>query len=129
MIPPTRSRLLLVDDDPGTVMTMAQSLSAHYDIQFVLSGEEALARIAQQTPDLILLDRMMPGMDGLAVLAALRAGNPPCPAPVLMVTARTDEENEHEARAAGAADILHKPIDPLILQQKVAALLDTVVSA
>lgn len=105
-----RPHVLVVDDVLENVDVLGEALAEIAEIQFATSGQEGLALALQGRPDLILLDVMMPDMDGLQVLAALRQDAAMRTVPVLFVTARTDAASESAALAAGAVDFIHKPI-------------------
>ena len=105
-----RPNLLLVDDMPQNVEVMAEYLCEAYDSQCAFSGDEALALLAQEEqplPDLILLDVMMPGMDGFAVCRSLKANPRTRTIPVIFVTAKQDTDSEVAALAAGGVDFIH----------------------
>jgi signal transduction histidine kinase/HPt (histidine-containing phosphotransfer) domain-containing protein len=102
--------VLVVDDVLENVDVLGEALAEIAEIQFATSGREGLALALQGRPDLILLDVMMPDMDGLQVLACLRQDPGMSTVPVLFVTARTDAASESAALAAGAVDFIHKPI-------------------
>ena len=106
----SRPLILIVDDVVENVVLLAEVLAAEGDIQFATSGREGVDLARQSAPDLILLDMMMPEMDGLQVCAALREQDATREVPVLFVTARTDPASESQALAAGAVDFIHKPI-------------------
>ena len=117
-----RPTLLVVDDVPQNVEIIAEYLSEDYDCQCAFSGDEALALLAPADlplPDLILLDVMMPGMDGYAVCRALKAEARIRGIPVIFVTAKQDTESEVAALAAGGVDFIHKPIVPETLRARV----------
>ncbi len=105
-----RPLILVVDDVVENVTLLAEVLADEGEIQFATSGQEGLALARQGQPDLILLDMMMPDMDGLQVCAALREDPLTRDLPVLFVTARTEPAIESQALAAGAVDFIHKPI-------------------
>ena len=105
-----RPLILIVDDVVENVTVLAEVLADEGEIQFATSGQEALDLARQGLPDLILLDMMMPDMDGLQVCAALREDPLTHALPVIFVTARTEPASESQALAAGAVDFIHKPI-------------------
>jgi signal transduction histidine kinase len=119
---PERPTLLVVDDMPQNVEVIAEYLSEAYDSQCAFSGEEALALLAQEDlplPDLIMLDVMMPGMDGYAVCRSLKKNARTRSIPVIFVTAKQDIESEVAALAVGGVDFIHKPIVPETLRARV----------
>ena len=87
---PHRANLLLVDDIPSNIQILAAALDQDYDIRFATSGLQALELVAQAIPDLILLDVMMPGLDGLEVCRRLKANPDSREIPVIFVTAKGD---------------------------------------
>ena len=112
-------RLLLVDDDRSSIMTMNQVLGATHDLRFATSGARALELIRESAPELILLDMVMPEMDGIETLRQIRAYAGTRATPVLIVTARNDAESESSALRAGADDFITKPINPDVLKARV----------
>ena len=117
-------RILVVDDDAmnrklfGAVLT-----KAGFQVSCVSSGAEALALTAVEAPDLVLLDYMMPEMNGPEVLVRMRAQPRMERVPVFLITASTLDEHIEEGRRAGADDYLFKPLDPQTLRTRVAAAL------
>lgn len=111
----TRSKeaaILIVDDNPTNCQLLAKRLSRQgYRCSQATSGKQALQMVAEQAPDIMLLDMMMPEMDGLEVLAVLRRSHDSISLPVLMVTARNEGEDVVSAFAAGANDYIEKPVD------------------
>ena len=117
-----RARVLVVDDQPANVRLLEAILTSHgYDVPTASSGEQALARIAEAEPDLVLLDIVMPGMDGYEVCRRIREKQETAYLPVVMVTASGDEQKV-KALEAGADDFLTKPIDQNELLARVASL-------
>lgn len=114
-----RPHVLIVDDQPDNVEVLGEVLVNLCEVSFALSGSEALALLQHSVPDLILLDVMMPGMDGYAVMQALREHPATCHVPVIFVTAHTDIDSELRALTAGAADFIHKPIHPAVVEARV----------
>lgn len=116
----SRQTILVVDDTPGNIDVLSAILRTSYKVKAAVSGEKALALAqAKPAPDMILLDVMMPGMDGYEVLRRLRAD--PCTAsiPVIFVTALADEGDEYKGLELGAVDYITKPISPSIVQARV----------
>jgi CheY-like chemotaxis protein len=100
-----RFHILVVDDEPDMVAMIACALEAEqYTVSEATSGPEALQMISARMPDLVLLDYKMPGMDGLAVMSALRAKPETQPLPVLMLTAMIDEASTRAGFEAGVTD-------------------------
>jgi class 3 adenylate cyclase len=120
--PPPRLRglVLVVDDEEQNRMLLRDSLEAHgYEIEEAENGETALQRAAERPPDVVLLDVMMPGMDGFEVCRRLKKGAETASIPVLMVTALSDRKERMMGVAAGANDFLNKPVDLLDLTLRV----------
>lgn len=113
--------VLVVDDTPDNLSLMGGLLRDHYHVKVANQGERAL-KIAQgeQPPDLILLDIMMPGMDGYEVCRRLKANLHTRDIPVIFLTARADMEDERLGLELGAVDYITKPISPPILLARVA---------
>jgi CheY-like chemotaxis protein len=118
------ARILVVDDerDNREVLDLVLAWEG-FLISQAGSGSEALAMVAKQSPDLILLDIMMPGMTGYEVLAKLKSDPATSDTPVMMVSAIMDPNAKGKALTAGAADFLAKPIDRDQLVQQVRNLL------
>ncbi|MBM3202378.1 diguanylate cyclase [Candidatus Woesearchaeota archaeon] len=114
-----RATILIIDDYPENIEVMGDHLAGDYEIQFALSGAEGLELVDKNTPDLILLDMMMPVMDGFEVCRRLRENPRTREIPVIFVTARNDSETESRALAAGAVDFIHKPVNPPVLRARV----------
>lgn len=116
------TRVLVVDDQPANVRLMeAILLPRGYDVRTARSGEEALASIAEDPPDLVLLDIVMPGLDGYEVCQRIREQKDTAYLPVVMVTASGDEQKVR-ALEAGADDFLTKPINQSELLARVTSL-------
>lgn len=116
--------VMCVEDDPDLQDVIALALEdvGKLSVTVCGSGEEALAQVATVAPDLILLDVMMPGMDGMATLEALRAMPSAAEIPVVFMTAKVQPDEIAAYRAAGAAGTLSKPFDPLTLADELRAL-------
>jgi CheY-like chemotaxis protein len=120
--------VMVVDDEPDIRAIAELSLASVGGWRVVLagSGEEALARLDEQRPDLVLLDVMMPGADGPTVLGRLRAleqgeGRPPLP--VILMTAKTQKLEIEEYLAMGARGVITKPFDPMTLPEQIRRIL------
>ena len=123
-VPPT---VLVIDDDPLLVELVTHKLLARgYQVQSAADGREGLERARVLRPDLIVLDQMMPLLDGRQVLQQLRADTSFSGIPVLMLTARKSESDVVDALALGAADFMPKPFSPDELAARVARLLPNV---
>lgn len=114
-----KQTLLLVDDEPTNLRVLRTVLQDDYRLLFAKSGDEALALVKQQRPDLVLLDVMMPGMTGFEVCSRLKADADMAAIPVIFVTALKDEVDEATGFAVGAVDYIAKPISPAIVRARV----------
>jgi CheY-like chemotaxis protein len=123
---PGKPIVLIVDDVPDNLCTISEMIGQlGVDVRVANSGQVALryARLDPQ-PELILLDVMMPGMDGYAVLRALRADPQTADIPVIFVTALDNPESEEQGIQEGAVDYISKPINPAVLGIRVKAQLE-----
>ena len=117
------ARILVVDDILPNVKLLEAKLSAeYYDVITALSGEEALRRASEDSPDMVLLDVMMPGMDGFEVCRRLKSNPETAHIPVVMVTALTDSEDRVRGLESGADDFLSKPVNDVALIARVRSL-------
>jgi two-component system sensor histidine kinase/response regulator len=108
----SNSRILVVDDQPINVQLLKRKLErGGLDVSTANNGLEALEQVKLHKPDLILLDLMMPDMDGIEVCQRLQASSDTRSIPVIFVTARTTKESKLEGLAVGAVDYITKPID------------------
>jgi diguanylate cyclase (GGDEF)-like protein len=114
-----RATVLLVDDVPSNLSLLSNILGDDYRIQLANNGVKALALVAAAPPDLILLDVMMPGMDGYEVCRQLKANPATCDIPVLFVTAKHQLDDEELGLTLGAMDYIHKPISPPVIRARV----------
>ena len=112
-------RLLVVDDQPANIQAVYQTFSADHQVLMATGGEQALKVAAAKQPDLILLDVVMPGMDGHEVCRRLKAEPTTRDIPVIFVTAHSDEAAETQGLALGAVDFISKPINPAIVRARV----------
>ncbi len=104
--------ILIVDDDPDLAMIMRMILThAGFEAHSVLSGQDALDWLAKRTPDAILLDLMMPDINGFTILRKLRASETFSNLPVIILTAKADQKTRLESQSAGADAFLTKPIN------------------
>lgn len=117
--PAPRQRVLIVDDEPANVHSLAEALGACYDLRFATDGARALELSASIAFDLILLDVVMPGMDGFAVLRALKAEPATAPVPVIFVTSMGEVADEEQGFAAGAVDYITKPVSAPLVRARV----------
>lgn len=120
------SKVMLVDDDEDLRMIGRIALADVGGLVAVVAGggEEALRLAAVERPDVILLDVMMPGMDGAATYARLQEDETTASIPVIFMTARTHQEDVDEYLRLGAVGVIGKPFDPLGLADEVRRILD-----
>lgn len=120
------ARILYVDDedDIREIAAMALGLDPSLDVRTCGSGAEGVALAQAWRPDLVMLDFMMPTMDGPATLERLRAGAETASIPVVFITARTQNHQVAEMIAMGAAGVIPKPFDPISLAREVRKHLD-----
>lgn len=111
--------LLVVDDDESTLALLMQVFSATCEVVGTTSGEEALRLLAQQPFDLVLLDIMMPVMSGLEVLEAIRRDETLVELPVILISARSSQNDVVEGLQRGANDYISKPIDLSVARARV----------
>jgi two-component system cell cycle response regulator len=117
------ARVLVVDDILSNVKLLEAKLSAEYfEVITAFNGEQALARVASDTPDIILLDVMMPGMDGFEVCRRIKSNGKTTHIPVVMVTALDQPSDRVTGLDAGADDFLTKPVDDMSLFARVRSL-------
>ena len=119
MITAERETVLVVDDTPANLTLMAQVLNKHYRVQMAVSGAKALDIARRSPPDAILLDVMMPDLDGYEVCRRLKADPATHHVPVIFLTALTRPEDESAAFDAGGADFVTKPFNPVTLLARV----------
>ena len=118
-LPARRPCLLVVDDQPVNIQALYQAFAADHQVLMATGGEQALALCASQQPDLVLLDVVMPGIDGHEVCRRLKADLATCDIPVIFVTAHSDEAAETLGLALGAVDFISKPVNPAIVRARV----------
>ncbi len=112
-------RLLIVDDQPANIQALYQAFAADHQVLMATTGAQALALCASQQPDLVLLDVVMPDMDGHEVCRRLHADETCRDIPVIFVTAHNDERAETLGLEAGAVDFISKPINPKTVRARV----------
>ena len=118
------SRILVVEDDADIASLIVHYLApAGHEAEVVANGSDALPAARRRPPDLIILDRMLPGLDGLEVCRALRADADLAAVPILMLTARAEEVDRIAGFETGADDYVTKPFSPKELVARIGALL------
>lgn len=120
------SRILYVDDeaDIREIADMALGLDPAFEVRTCGSGRDGLAMASEWQPDLVLLDVMMPEMDGPTVLGLLREDPATAETPVVFITARTQVQELEHLHKLGARGVIAKPFDPMSLAEQVRAFLD-----
>jgi len=115
------SRILYVEDEPDirAVALIALQTIGGFEILQCASGAEALERVSAFAPQLVLLDVMMPGMDGPTLLAALRRIPETANIPAVFMTAKVQPVEVAELRSMGAAEVIAKPFDPMTLAEQI----------
>ena len=119
MSAPAQPVLLVVDDQPINIQALYQAFAADHQVLMATSGTQALALCAAKQPDLVLLDVVMPGMDGHEVCRRMKADGALRDIPVIFVTAHSDEAAETLGLEVGAVDFISKPINPRIVRARV----------
>jgi len=114
-----KARLLVVDDQPINIQVMYQAFGSDYQVFMATSGEQALTICNNNPPDLILLDIVMPGMDGFEVCKRLKSDEATSHIPIIFVTAHTDAAQETRGLSLGAVDFIAKPVNPTVVRARV----------
>ncbi|HYT87515.1 MAG TPA: response regulator transcription factor [Gemmataceae bacterium] len=118
-----RPRILIIEDERGLTDVLTYNLQREgYEVIVAHDGQEGLRKAQMQSPDLIILDLMLPTMDGLEVCRELRAGERTRSVPILMLTAKTEETDQIVGFQMGADDYVPKPFSVKILLQRIKAL-------
>jgi two-component system OmpR family response regulator len=114
-------RVLLVEDDPRLAELVMEYLSGYeFSVELVTRGDTALEHFKQSTPDIVVLDLMLPGLDGMVVCRQIREHSA---VPILILTAREDSYDEVSGLEQGADDFVNKPVQPRVLLARLRALL------
>jgi len=123
----TLQRILCVEDEPDiqAIAKLALEMVGGFTVKVCSSGEEALREAPAFEPDLILLDVMMPGMDGPATLMALRNQPSLATVPVVFMTAKVQPAEIAHYKSLGARDVIAKPFDPMTLATQVKTIWET----
>jgi signal transduction histidine kinase len=126
VIPKTHARTVLVaDDQPDMLRFIKSELAPHYNIIEATDGQQAVDKAAATTPDIILLDMMMPEKDGIQAAREIRAAHATQNVPIVLITAHVDEETKLNALRAGASDFLPKPFSTTELHVRVRNLVES----
>jgi two-component system, OmpR family, response regulator len=123
-IPEDQERILYVDDEPDirAIAKVALEVVGGFEVLFCGSGREAIDQAPHFAPDLIILDVMMPEMDGPSTFAALRRLAATAATPVIFMTAKVQKREIAQYLALGAVGVIHKPFDPMTLADDVREL-------
>ncbi|MEK9163379.1 MAG: GAF domain-containing protein, partial [Chloroflexota bacterium] len=117
-------KVLVVDDDPQTLQLMSHIVRAQgYEVTTAISGAEALRQVSIASPDVMLLDVMMPEMDGIEVCRRLRANKSYADLPIVLLTAMAEPGDHADGLLAGADDYIAKPVDPASLVARIKSVL------
>jgi CheY-like chemotaxis protein len=116
---PVRNSILLVDDETANLLVLNHILGADYTLYTARDGLGAIKRAAEYPPDLILLDILMPGMDGYEVLSALKKAEKTRDIPVIFITGLRGSDDEEKGLLLGADDYISKPFNNTIVQSRV----------
>lgn len=117
--------ILVVDDSPESLEVISTELIKYYEVHVATDGERCLELARRvRRPDLILLDVMMPGMDGPTLLAALRRIPETANIPAVFMTAKVQPVEVAELRSMGAAEVIAKPFDPMTLAEQIRTVWD-----
>lgn len=123
--PPPRS-VLVVDDDPSMLAMLAMALQVEgFDVRRAITGQQALAAITESRPDVVILDVMMPGLDGREVTRRLRREPATADLPIVICSALSRDDDQWQAWAAGANSFVAKPFDINALVEEVNLTLAT----
>jgi signal transduction histidine kinase len=121
----THPVVLVADDEPDMLRFLKSQLSPHYNVLEAVDGQQAIEKASQFLPDVILLDMMMPEKDGLQACREIRERTPTQSIPIVLLTARADEETKLKALEAGASDFLTKPFSTTELHVRIRNLVES----
>lgn len=120
-----RYKILIADDEPDLRAALARHLkAAGYDVTTAPDGESAIAEVGTSSPDLVLSDVMMPGLNGFQLARRLKESEASASIPVLLMSAKTDPADRFWAEEVGAVALLKKPLDTRVLVQRIEEVLD-----
>lgn len=120
----SRARILVIDDSPGIIQMLAGILEPDYEVFFATDGFRGLALAERKDISLVLLDIVMPGMDGYEVCRRLKSQAQTRAIPVLFISALSDLDGEENGLQVGAADYIEKPFRPALVRARVATHLE-----
>lgn len=116
-------KVLIIDDENSIRQILEIALEDRWDVTLASSGQEGIDRAVQIQPDLILLDRMMPGLDGLGTLKELRAKDETSKIPVIFLTAKVQTGDMKDYDDTDVVGVLSKPFDPMTIGDEIMELL------
>lgn len=116
---PQRERVLIVDDSPSNIRVLNEILKADYNVMVATDGQKALAVLKLHLPDIILLDIVMPGIDGYQVCRQLKINPATSKIPIIFVTFKGDIEDEEQGFLVGAVDYITRPFSPPIVKARI----------
>ena len=114
-----RAKILIVDDEPRFIQSLVQLFQEEYEVLFTLVSTRALELVASEQPHLILLDLMMPGMDGYHFIRKIKQNQDIADIPIIVVTGQSNTSDETESLSLGAVDYITKPFNPEIVKARV----------
>ena len=114
-----KNSVLIVDDERSNISMLRFILSSEYTVYASIDGQDAVETAEEVMPDVILLDIIMPEMDGFAVIAALKNSEKTRNIPVIFITGLDSREDEEKGLALGAVDYILKPFDAAVVKQMV----------
>lgn len=120
----TKPRILIVDDEVFNLQYLAELLQDDYDVSLAKNGTKALHLARTLLPDLIILDVIMTGMDGYAVIRELKSSEPTMHIPVIFLTSLSNPVDEEKGLSLGALDYISKPFHPVIVKARVTNILE-----
>ena len=119
----SRRKILVVDDEPLNIRVLHRLLKDDFDLVMATSGEEAIQMCETSPPDLVLMDVVMPGIDGIEACRRIHS-LPGCDRiPIVFVSGQSEDNKDRIASEAGANDLITKPVDPKLLRACVYSLL------
>jgi DNA-binding response OmpR family regulator len=119
-----RKKIIIVEDEPDILEVIEYNLTRNgYDVSSARDGEQGLSKIKREAPDLVLLDLMLPGLDGIEICRRLKSDPATSSIPVIMVTAKTEDSDVVLGLGIGADDYIKKPFSPAELVARVKAVL------
>ena len=114
-----KNTVLIVDDEQLVIQALTRILGDEYTIYVVKDGQDAIVKAEQLQPEVILLDIVMPGMDGYDVITALKSSEKTCNIPVIFISGLYDVDAEEKGLALGASDYIIKPFSPEVVRLRV----------